>query len=67
MESPSTFPGRRAYPKELIAPGIRDYRQTAFKPYRAIHRVIGRKVYIYAIADGRRDRQSLLARRLLGA
>ncbi len=67
VESLSAFPERGAYPKELIALGIRDYRQTAFKPYRVIYRVIGQKVYIYLIADGRRDMQSLLARRLLGA
>lgn len=47
--------------------GIREYRQTFFKPYRVIYRVIGQRVYIYLIADGRRDMQTLLARRLLGA
>ena len=67
VESLSVFPERGAYPKELVALGIRDYRQTAFKPYRAIYRVMAQKVYIYMIADGRRDMQSLLARRLLGA
>lgn len=67
VESLSTFPERGAYPKELAALGIREYRQTAFKPYRVIYRVIGQRVYIYVIADGRRDMQSLLARRLLGA
>lgn len=67
VESLATFPERGAYPKELVALGIREYRQIAFKPYRVIYRVIGRKVYIYLIADGRRDMQSLLARRLLGA
>lgn len=67
VESLSTFPERGAYPKELAALGIRDFRHTAFKPYRVIYRVIGQKVYIYVIADGRRDMQSLLARRLLGA
>ena len=67
VESLATFPERGAYPKELVALGIRDYRQTAFKPYRVIYRVIAQKVYIYVIADGRRDMQSLLARRLLGA
>jgi toxin ParE1/3/4 len=66
-ESLATFPERGVYPKELIALGIRDYRQTALKPYRVIYRVIGRKVYIYLIADGRQDMQSLLMRRLLGA
>lgn len=67
VESLTAFPERGAYPKELVALGIRDYRQTAFKPYRVIYRVMGQKVYIYVIADGRRDMQSLLARRLLGA
>ncbi len=66
VESLTALPERGAYPKELLALGIRDYRQTAFKPYRVIYRVMGQKVYIYMIADGRRDMQSLLARRLLG-
>ena len=66
VESLSTFPERGAYPKELMTLGIRDYRQTAFKPYRVIYRVMAQKVYIYVIADDRRDMQSLLARRLLG-
>ncbi len=67
VESLETFPERGAYPKELIALGIREYRQTAFKPYRVIYRVLGQQVFVYLIADGRRDMQSLLARRLLGA
>lgn len=66
-ESLATFPERGAYPKELLALGIREYRQTFFKPYRVIYRVIGKRVYIYLIADGRRDMQSLLFCRLLGA
>lgn len=66
VESLTAFPERGAYPNELVALGIRDYRQTTFKPYRVIYRVVGRKVYIHLIADGRRDMQSLLARRLLG-
>lgn len=66
VESLTAFPERGAYPKELVALGIRDCRQSAFKPYRVIYRVMGQKVYIYMIADGRRDMQSLLARRLLG-
>lgn len=61
------FPGRGSYPKELVALGIKDYRQTAFKPYRVIYRVLDSRVVIYLIVDGRRDIQSVLARRLLGA
>ena len=67
VESLTAFPERGAYPKELAALGIRDYRQTVFKPYRVIYRVIGQRVSIHVLADGRRDMQSLLARRLLGA
>lgn len=59
------FPERGNYPTELVALGIKDYRQTVCKPYRVIYRVLGTKVVIYLIADGRRDMQSLLARRLL--
>jgi toxin ParE1/3/4 len=59
------FPERGAHPAELLALGIRDYRETFFKPYRIIYRVAGKRVYVYLIADGRRDMQSLLARRLL--
>jgi toxin ParE1/3/4 len=51
----------------LVALGIKEYRQTAFKPYRVIYRVEGIRVMIYLIADGRRDMQAVLARRLLGA
>jgi toxin ParE1/3/4 len=61
------FPERGSYPKELVALGIKDYRQTAFKPYRVIYRVLGGRVVIYVIVDGRREIQSVLARRLLGA
>lgn len=63
----SRFPERGSYPKELVALGIKEYRQTSFKPYRVIYRVTNCQVIIYLIADGRRDMQSVLARRLLGA
>jgi len=63
----SKFPERGSYPKELVGLGIKEYRQTFFKPYRVIYRVTGSQVIIYLIADGRRDMQSVLARRLLGA
>lgn len=61
----AAFPERGTYPKELLVLGIREYRQTFFKPYRVIYRVIGKHVYIYLIADGRQDMQALLSRRLL--
>ena len=64
MASLSDFPERGAYPKELLALGSRDYREIFFKPYRIIYKVIPDAVYIMVIADGRRDMQTLLQRRL---
>jgi len=67
VESLLRFPERDSHPKELISLGIKEYRQTFFKPYRVIYRVTGSQVIIYLIADVRRDMQTVLARRLLGA
>ncbi|MFN5775876.1 MAG: type II toxin-antitoxin system RelE/ParE family toxin [Burkholderiaceae bacterium] len=67
VQSLSRFPERGSYPRELVGLGIKEYRQTFFKPYRVIYRVTGSQVIMYLIADGRRDMQSVLARRLLGA
>jgi len=61
----SEFHQRGVYPKELLALGIRDYREVFFKSYRIVYRIIENKVYIILIADGRRDMQALLQRRLL--
>ena len=63
----SESPNRGSYPKELLAVGIREYRQIFFKPYRILYRVIEKKVYIFLITDGRRDMRSLLERRLFDA
>ncbi len=67
VENLTVFPERGSYPKELAALGIQEYRQTFFKPYRVIYRIKGQSVYIVLILDGRRDLQTLLIRRLLGA
>lgn len=65
-ESLAEFPERDSYPKELLDLGIREYRQAHFKPYRLIYRIGGKQVIVYLIADGRRDMQTLLMRRMLG-
>ena len=57
LQGLTSFPERGVYPGELLGLGIREYREVFFKPYRVVYR--------YLIADGRRDMQSLLARRLL--
>lgn len=64
-EGLSNFPERGTYPRELSEIGIREYRQVLFKPYRLIYRVLGERIFVYLIVDGRRDMQSLLSRRLL--
>lgn len=63
----SEFPERGAYPKELAASGIREYREIFLKPYRIIYRIMDREVYVLLIVDSRRDMQELLQRRLLDA
>ncbi|MCP4696158.1 MAG: type II toxin-antitoxin system RelE/ParE family toxin [Gammaproteobacteria bacterium] len=63
----SDNPQRGAYPKELLTLGIREYREIFYKPYRIIYQVMDNTVYVLLIADGRRDMQSLLQRRLLQA
>ncbi len=60
-------PHRGVRPRELLALGLQEYREVFFKPYRIIYRVIGEEVYVMLIADGRRDMQTLLQRRLLQA
>ena len=61
----SEYPERGVYPKELAAIGVREYREVFFKPYRIIYRIMDKNVFVLLIADGRRDMQSLLQRRLL--
>jgi hypothetical protein len=61
VESLAEQPERGTHPRELVNLGIREYRQVFFKPYRVIYRVMGERVIIYLIADGRRDMQTLLA------
>jgi toxin ParE1/3/4 len=65
VNSLAEYPERGPHPPELLAVGERGFRQAYFKPYRLIYKIAGGDVFIYLIADGRRDMQTLLARRLL--
>lgn len=65
VEALRRLPERGAHPAELVALGIREYRETFFKPYRIVYHIDDARVFISLIADGRRDMRSLLARRLL--
>ncbi len=60
-------PHRGAYPNELLALGIKEYREIYFTKYRIIYRVIEHTVYVMLVADGRRDMAALLERRLFNA
>jgi toxin ParE1/3/4 len=60
------FPHRGSVPEELAGLGIQTFRQLVLSPYRIVYRVIGREVFVLLVADGRRDVQALLERRLLG-
>jgi len=63
-ESIATLPDRGSRPHELPLGMEADYRQVFFKPYRVIYQVTQTEVVIHLIADGRRNLQSLLLRRL---
>lgn len=65
VSSLSELPKRGTYPKELVPLGIREYREIYVHAYRIVYRMVDNKVYILLIADGRRDMQDLLQRRLL--
>ena len=67
IETLETFPLRGSVPKELDVLGIREFRQIPVEPYRLIYRLSGKTVFVMVIADGRRDMQTLLERRLLGS
>ena len=58
-------PDRGSWPTELLALGLRDFRQLVSRPYRIFYRVIGQQVMVLLIADTRRNMQPLLERRLL--
>ena len=58
-------PSRGSHPSELLALGIKEYRQVSFKPYRLIYTIHEAKVVVYCILDSRRDVQFMLEKRLL--
>jgi toxin ParE1/3/4 len=64
IDNLATMPGRGNIPKELIAIGRKDYRELHFKPYRTFYRIIGSKVEVMAVWDGRRNIAALLQLRL---
>jgi toxin ParE1/3/4 len=67
FSSLAEMPERGVYPQELLKLGIREFREVFFKPYRIVYRVFENRVYVLLIADGHRDMQTLLQRRILEA
>lgn len=67
VETLEHFPERGSVAKELEALGISEFRQILAGRYRMIYRVVSAAVFVMLIADGRRDTQALLERRLLGS
>jgi toxin ParE1/3/4 len=64
LQSIASMPQRGARPRELPPGTEGDYRQLYFKPYRVIYEIGDSKVIVHVVADGRRNLQSLLLRRL---
>ena len=58
------MPDRGSIPDELIAVGKNPYREIFYKPYRIIYRVESENVQVHIIADGRRNLQDLVRKRL---
>jgi toxin ParE1/3/4 len=59
------MPERGNIPRELVSLGITEYRETHYKPYRIIYRIIRTNVVVYCVVDGRGDMRSFLERRML--
>ncbi|MBN1360301.1 MAG: type II toxin-antitoxin system RelE/ParE family toxin [Sedimentisphaerales bacterium] len=64
-QSLAQMPQRGHCPPELEQVGVRGHREIHFKPYRIIYQIMGRKVFIDCVLDGRRAVQDILERRLL--
>jgi toxin ParE1/3/4 len=65
-ESVAKMPYRGSRPDELPAGMEGEFRQVFFKPYRVVYEIGRDEVVIYLVADGRRNLQSLMLRRLMG-
>lgn len=60
-----TLPGRGRVVPELREIGVTEYRELLYKPYRILYFVVGKRVIVHGIFDGRRGIEELLSRRLL--
>ena len=58
-------PERGRLVPELQAQGVARYRELLSAPWRIIYRVDGRRVYVLAVVDSRRNLEDLLLARLI--
>lgn len=65
IASLADMPERGHFPPELERIGIREYREIHCKPYRIVYALMGARVVVHTILDGRRDVQTLLQQRIL--
>lgn len=65
VDSLKEHPERGHIPPELDRIGVRTFREIHFKPWRVIYQILGERVFIHAVLDGRRSLQQLLERRLM--
>ncbi len=61
----SNNPERGQILKELDRIGVFEFREINIKVYRIIYQVVGSKVIIHCILDGRREIQDILKRRII--
>lgn len=59
------MPNRGNFPKELAAMGAAGTREIHVQSYRIFYRIEEQAVFVFAVADGRRDMQGFLYRRLV--
>src|SRR5260221_13705699 len=67
VESLDRSPERRRTPKELRSIGDRTWRELQEPPWRILYRIVGTKVEVHGVLDGRRDLDDILLERLLEA
>lgn len=58
-------PERYRIVQELSELGIQHYRQISVAPYRIIFKISDKKIYVFAVVDGRRGLESFLFKRLM--
>ena len=66
-ESLRSSPQRGKTPPELRAIGDRTWREVQEPPWRILYRLVGKRVEIHGVLDGRRNLEDVLLERLLQA